>query len=119
MTRTPDDLSGHVERDLDAGIARWFPDSGRARVPAETRSIDHLGGRPPADGQVAVWFHEKQVPEAATRFDRLDVFLRSLPRYEAVRRGRLPAAGVRADFPALGQGGVVAPEVGLLTYLKD
>ncbi|SDT79865.1 hypothetical protein [Actinoplanes derwentensis] len=189
MTLTPDDLIGYVERDLDADIARWFPDAERAEVPVETRSIDRLVGLLPAsgaaaltafdqrvrvgrvpavfdvsdwsygfdfagndcgivaadyeteisgddvftlaadgsgnlwtllaDGQVAVWFHEEEVLEEGTRFDHLDVFLWSLVRYHAVRQGRLSLAEVKADFLALGQGGMVAPELGMLTYLKD
>ncbi|HWS36560.1 MAG TPA: hypothetical protein VN408_27970 [Actinoplanes sp.] len=189
MTLTPDDLIGYVERDLDADIARWFPDAGRAEVPAGTRSIDHLTGRLPAsgaaalaafdqrvragaipgvfeiadwsygfdfagnecsildsdyetevsdddvfslaadgggnlwtllvNGQVAVWFHEEGVLEADTRFDHLDVFVWSLIRYYAVRAGVLPRTAVEADFLALNQGGMVHPESGLLTYLKD
>lgn len=189
MTLTPDDLIGYIERDLDADIARWFPDTGRAKVPAGTRSIDHLVDRLPAsgaaaltafdrrvragaipdvfeiaywsygfdfagngcsvldsdhttevvvddvfslaadgggnlwtllaNGQVAVWFHEEEVLEADTRFDHLDVFVWSLIRYYAVRGGVLSLAEVEADFLALNQGGMVHPESGLLTSLKD
>ncbi|GAA1591186.1 hypothetical protein [Actinoplanes couchii] len=188
MTLTPDDLIGYVERDLDADIARWFPDAGRAEVPADTRPIDYLVGRLPAsgaaalaafdqrvragaipdvfeiadwsyafgfaaneceildsdyetevadddvfslvadgsgnlwtllaNGQVALWFHEEYVLEADTRFDHLDVFVWSLIRYYAVRRGVLSLDEVEADFLALNQGGMVFPETGLLATLK-
>ncbi|MEV0247136.1 hypothetical protein AB0H76_11155 [Nocardia sp. NPDC050712] len=70
------------------------------------------------NGQVAVWFHEEEVIEGGTRFDNLDVFLWSYVRYRAVRDGVLPLADVEADFLALGQDGALAPELGLLSYMK-
>ncbi|MFF3553715.1 hypothetical protein ACFYXL_09905 [Streptomyces tsukubensis] len=71
-----------------------------------------------ANGRVAVWFHEEEVIEADTQFDNLDVFLWSIVRYHAVRAGVLELAAVEADFRALGQPGVLAPEVGLLASLS-
>ncbi|MEO3973830.1 hypothetical protein [Streptomyces sp. CAU 1734] len=68
-------------------------------------------------GRVAVWFHEEEVIEADTQFDNLDVFLWSIVRYRAVRAGVLDLAAVEADFRALGQPGVLAPETGLLASL--
>lgn len=70
------------------------------------------------NGRVAVWFHEEQVIEAGTQFDNLDVFLFSIVRYEAARAGRLDRATVERDFRALGQDGALAPEIGLLAYLR-
>jgi hypothetical protein len=71
-----------------------------------------------AGGQVAVWFHEEEVLEGGTRFDHLDVFLWSLVRYHAVRRGVLARADVEADFRSLGQDGALAEDVGLLAGMK-
>lgn len=71
-----------------------------------------------ADGRVALWFHEEQVIEAETQYDNLDVFLWSVVRYHAVRAGVLDLAEVEDDFRALGQPGVLAPEIGLLATLS-
>lgn len=71
-----------------------------------------------ASGRVALWFHEEQVIEGHTQFDDLDVFLWSAVRHRAVRRGVLDLAEVEEDFHALGQPGVLAPEVGLLAGLR-
>ncbi|MEU8242881.1 hypothetical protein AB0C07_31885 [Actinoplanes missouriensis] len=70
------------------------------------------------NGQVAVWFHEEEVIEAETRFDNLDVFLWSLVRYRAVLAGALRLSEVEADFEALAQDGVLAPELGMLTVMR-
>jgi hypothetical protein len=71
-----------------------------------------------ANGQVAVWFHEEEVLEGGTRFDHLDVFLWSLVRYHAVRRGVLNRSDVEADFRSLGQDGALAEDLGLLAGMK-
>ncbi|MFB8001298.1 hypothetical protein [Nocardia sp. NPDC056000] len=188
MTLTLTDLTGYIDRDLDADLARWFPADDPVHVPAETRSVaPFLARLQPADaaalaaldrrvrsdampqfldiydwsygfdfagndcgildsdytteltdddlysigadgggnlyvvltnGQVAVWFHEEEVVEAGTRFDNLDVFVWSYVRYQAVRAGRLERAAVESDFLALGQDGVLEPNLGLLRYLK-
>ncbi|MFF5234321.1 hypothetical protein [Dactylosporangium sp. NPDC000521] len=69
------------------------------------------------NGRIAVWFHEEQVIEGHTQFDNLDVFLYSIVRYQAARSGVLDRAAVAEELRALGQPGVLAPEVGLLAYL--
>ncbi|MCX4092404.1 hypothetical protein [Nocardia sp. alder85J] len=56
------------------------------------------------NGQVALWFHEEEVLEEATRFDNLDVFLWSYVRYEAVRAGQAR--------PHRGGGGLPRPRSG-------
>ncbi|MGV9457398.1 hypothetical protein [Streptomyces sp. NPDC003635] len=70
-----------------------------------------------ATGRVGVWLHEEEVIEPHTKFDSVDVFLWSIVRYQAVRAGVLDLAAVASDFLALGQPGVLAPEVGLLPSL--
>ncbi|MET8976889.1 hypothetical protein ABZX85_14840 [Streptomyces sp. NPDC004539] len=70
------------------------------------------------NGRVAVWFHEEEVIEEGTQFDSLDVYVWSLVRYHAVRRGVLELADVEADFRSLAQPGVLAEEVGLLRLLS-
>lgn len=70
-----------------------------------------------ASGRVGVWFHEEEVIEPHTQFDNVDVFLWSIVRYQAVRVGVLDLTAVEADFRALGQPGVLAPEIGLLSSL--
>ncbi|MVO85445.1 hypothetical protein GPA10_11945 [Streptomyces sp. p1417] len=188
MPLTVDRLTGYVERDLDADLARWFTDAPKARLPVSTRPVGpFLTGLPRdaaaalagfdrraragalpevldlydwsyafdfagndcrildsdheteltdddvwsvgadgggnyyvvlTNGRVAVWFHEEEVIEADTQYDTLDVFVWSVVRYHAVRAGVLDLAEVEADFRALGQPGVLEPELGLLARLS-
>ncbi|MGJ5893018.1 hypothetical protein DF268_03885 [Streptomyces sp. V2] len=71
------------------------------------------------DGKVAVWSHEEEAIEEDTQFDNLDVYVWSLVRYHAIRRGVLRLADVEADFQALGQPGALAETVGLLATLPS
>jgi hypothetical protein len=75
VTITLDDLIGYVERDLDADLARWFPGQEPVRVPADTRTVEHLLDRLPPAGAAAL-----------TGFDR------------RVRAGRIPAVFDIADW---------------------
>ncbi|MER8235792.1 hypothetical protein [Streptomyces sp. NPDC094049] len=188
MSLTVDQLTGYVERDLDADVARWFAEAPRAVVPTGTRPVAPFLARLPHDaavalagfdrrvragtlpdvldiadwsyafdfkandcrildsdydtelsdddvwsvgadgggnyfvvltnGRVAVWFHEEEVIEEGTQFDSVDVFVWTMVRYHAVRAGALGLSAVEADFRALGQPGVLDPEVGLLAYLS-
>ncbi|MFF5173317.1 hypothetical protein ACFY3U_11845 [Micromonospora sp. NPDC000089] len=49
-----DDLSGYVERDLDADLARWFSDRSRAPVPEETRPVAPMLDRLPPTSAAAL-----------------------------------------------------------------
>ncbi|WP_033342461.1 hypothetical protein [Catenuloplanes japonicus] len=50
MTLTVADLTGYVERDLDADLARWLPGASAVSVPADTRPVAPLAARmSPAD----------------------------------------------------------------------
>jgi hypothetical protein len=188
MPLTVDRLAGYVDRDLDADLARWFPDEPRVDLPPSTRPVEPFLAKLPrgaaialagfdrrvrsgtmpefldiydwsygfdfaangcrilnsdyetelsdddvwslgadgggnyyvmlTNGRVAVWFHEEEVIEAHTQFDDLDVFLWSVIRCHAVRAGVLDLATVEADLRALGQPGVLAPEIGLLASLS-
>ncbi|MER5890126.1 hypothetical protein ABT160_40405 [Streptomyces sp. NPDC001941] len=187
MPLTLDQITGYAEWELDADVARWFPDEPRSGVPASTRPVEPFLARLPPDaasalaaydrraragtlpacldvhdwsyafdfagndcrildsdqetelsdddvfsvgadgggnyyvvltsGRVAVWFHEEETIEEGTQFDGLDVFLWSVVRFHAVRKGVLALAEVEEDFKALGQPGVLAPGLGLLSLL--
>lgn len=188
MSLTVDQLAGYGDRDLDADLARWFPDRPPVQLAEPIRPVEPFLARLPQDaaaalaafdrrvrsgtlpwvvdvadysygfdfagndcelldsdyathltdddvwsiasdgggnlyvlltnGRVAVWFHEEQVIEADTQFDNLDVFLYSIVRYQAARAGALDRSAVEEDFRALAQPGALAPEVGLLAYLR-
>ncbi|MFF2549671.1 hypothetical protein ACFVUS_01675 [Nocardia sp. NPDC058058] len=50
MTLTLTDLTGYIDRDLDADLARWFPNAEPVSIPAETRSVAPFSARlEPAD----------------------------------------------------------------------
>ncbi|MEU1754035.1 hypothetical protein ABZ436_15400 [Micromonospora matsumotoense] len=59
MTLTPDDLTGYVDRDLDADLARWFADRPPVSVPARTRPVTSLLDRlpPPTATALAAFDH--------------------------------------------------------------
>ncbi|MEU2253528.1 hypothetical protein [Nocardia xishanensis] len=67
MTITLADLVGYTDRDLDADLARWFPDAGLVDVPEETRPVAS--------------FLERLAPADAAALAALD---------RRVRSGRLP-----------------------------
>jgi hypothetical protein len=54
MTLTVADLAGYVERDLDADLARWFPDAERVQVGANVRPVEPFLARLPADAAAAL-----------------------------------------------------------------
>ncbi|MFG1989932.1 hypothetical protein ACGFJ7_08120 [Actinoplanes sp. NPDC048988] len=94
MALTVASLTGHIERDLDADLARFLPSP---------------------DGIVEL---EEEVIEAGTRFADLGVFVWHMVRYRAVRNGTLSRDEVEADFRALAQDGAVAGGVGLLASMR-
>ncbi|WP_225882060.1 hypothetical protein [Streptomyces aureocirculatus] len=47
-------MTGYVERDLDADLARWFADAPRAELPASTRPVDPFLARLPRDAATAL-----------------------------------------------------------------
>ncbi|MEU5727356.1 hypothetical protein [Micromonospora sp. NPDC047738] len=60
MTLTPDDLTGYVERDLDADLARWFPGRSPITVPRETRPVAPMLDRlPPASAAALAAFDRR------------------------------------------------------------
>lgn len=60
MTLNADDLTGYVERDLDADLTRWFPDRPPVTVPARTRPVAPLLDRlPPADAAALAAFDRR------------------------------------------------------------
>lgn len=67
MTVTPADLVGYTDRDLDADLARWFPDAPPVQIPDETRAVAP--------------FLARLAPEHAAALDALD---------RRVRSGRMP-----------------------------
>lgn len=54
MSLTLDQLTGYVDRDLDADLARWFADRPRVGVPESTRPVDPFLARLPHDAATAL-----------------------------------------------------------------
>lgn len=54
MSLTVDQLSGYVERELDADLARWFPDVPRAGLPASTRPVEDFLARLPQEARASL-----------------------------------------------------------------
>ncbi|MFI7647963.1 hypothetical protein ACIBTZ_18070 [Micromonospora sp. NPDC049460] len=61
MTLSLDDLSGYVERDLDADLARWFSDRSPVTVPEETRPVTPMLDRLPPTGAAALAAFDRRV----------------------------------------------------------
>lgn len=118
MPLTVDQLTGYVDRGLDADLARWFPDEPGTDVPASTRSVEPFLARLPGDAATALAGFDRRVRAGALPA-RLDLFVWSIVRYHAVRAGILDLAAVEDDFRALGQPGALAPGVGLLAAMSS
>ncbi|WP_433192339.1 hypothetical protein ACQP1G_26910 [Nocardia sp. CA-107356] len=70
MTLTLADLVGYTDRDLDADLARWFPDAAPVDVPEQTRSVaPFLARLAPADAAALAAF------DLRVRSGRLPQFL--------------------------------------------
>ncbi|MEW2523612.1 hypothetical protein [Streptomyces sp. NPDC047071] len=61
MSLTVDQLTGYVERDLDADLARWFPGGPRVDVPASTRPVAPFLARLPRDAATALAGFDRRV----------------------------------------------------------
>ncbi|MFG3037510.1 hypothetical protein ACGFYZ_11445 [Streptomyces sp. NPDC048330] len=61
MALTADQLDGYVERDLDADVARWFPDAPRAGVPDDVRPVDPFLARLPKHAAIALAAFDRRV----------------------------------------------------------
>lgn len=70
MTLTLADLVGYTDRDLDADLARWFPDTEPVVVPAETRAVEPFLERLSPDDAAALAAFDRRV-----RSGRLPQFL--------------------------------------------
>lgn len=73
MTLTVADLAGYVERDLDADLARWFPDVERVDVGAGVRPVEPFLGRLPAASAAALRAFDARV-RSGTMAQFLDLF---------------------------------------------
>ncbi|MEV6218118.1 hypothetical protein [Nocardia sp. NPDC051833] len=73
MTLSPADLVGYTERDLDADLARWFPDAEPVVVPGGTRSVaPFLDRLAPADAAALAAFDRRVRSGRLPQF--LDIF---------------------------------------------
>ncbi|GGV21790.1 hypothetical protein [Streptomyces spectabilis] len=61
MSLTVEQLTGYVERGLDADLARWFPDGPRVEVPASTRPVAPFLARLPHDAATALAAFDRRV----------------------------------------------------------
>ncbi|MEV7557764.1 hypothetical protein [Streptomyces sp. NPDC089795] len=65
MSLTVDQLTGYVERDLDADVVRWFPDAPRTDIPSETRPVGPFLARLPRDAATALDGFDRRVRAGA------------------------------------------------------
>ncbi|MFE2043337.1 hypothetical protein ACFXAZ_20905 [Streptomyces sp. NPDC059477] len=61
MSLTADQLTGYVDRSLDADLARWFPDAPRVDIPAPTRPIAPFLSRLPHEAATALAVFDRKV----------------------------------------------------------
>ncbi|MEV6379983.1 hypothetical protein AB0M31_11260 [Streptomyces sp. NPDC051773] len=61
MPLTVDQLTGYVERGLDADLARWFPDAERVDLPASTRPVAPFLTRLPPAAATALAAFDRRV----------------------------------------------------------
>ncbi|MCF2526509.1 hypothetical protein [Yinghuangia soli] len=61
MSLTLAGLTGYIDRDLDADLARWFPDAPRVDVPAETPPIAPFLAKLPAEAATALAAFDRRV----------------------------------------------------------
>jgi hypothetical protein len=55
------DLTGYIERDLDAELARWFPDAPRVTIAPTVRPVEPFLARLPADAARALEAFDRRV----------------------------------------------------------
>ncbi|MFF9154742.1 hypothetical protein ACF1AB_21215 [Streptomyces sp. NPDC014846] len=72
MPLTVDQLTGYVDRGLDADLARWFPDEPGTDLPASTRSVEPFLARLPGDAATALAGFDRRVRAGALPA-RLDI----------------------------------------------
>ncbi|MBZ3905850.1 MULTISPECIES: hypothetical protein [Streptomyces] len=73
MSLTVEQLTGYVERDLDADLARWFPDGPRVEIPASTRPVEPFLARlPPAAATALASFDRRVRSGTLARFFDID-----------------------------------------------
>ncbi|MFC7244149.1 hypothetical protein ACFQO7_16880 [Catellatospora aurea] len=68
-----DHLAGYVDRDLDADLARWYPDAPTVSIPAEVRAVEpFLAKLPPAAAAALSAFDRRVRSGAMPQF--LDIY---------------------------------------------
>ncbi|MEU9334923.1 hypothetical protein AB0D49_17405 [Streptomyces sp. NPDC048290] len=73
MSLTVDQLTGYVERDLDADLARWFPGEPGVKLPEETRPVAPFLTRLPPTAATALAGYDRRARSGALP-QRLDIF---------------------------------------------
>ncbi|MCF1592897.1 hypothetical protein [Streptomyces muensis] len=74
MPLTVDQLAGYVNRDLDADLARWFPDEPRVDIPASTRPVEPFLTRLPRDAAAALAGFDRRVRSGTMPAGFLDIY---------------------------------------------
>ncbi|MEU6230356.1 hypothetical protein [Streptomyces sp. NPDC047042] len=74
MPITVEQLAGYVDRDLDADLARWFPDAPRADIPASTRPVEPFLARLPGDAATALAGFDRRVRSGTVPAGFLDIY---------------------------------------------
>ncbi|MFF7295985.1 hypothetical protein [Streptomyces sp. NPDC008265] len=67
MSLLVDHLTGYVERDLDADLARWFPDAPPVAIPAPIRPVEPFLARLPGDAATALAAFDRRVRSGTMR----------------------------------------------------
>lgn len=73
MSLTVDQLTGYAERDLDADLARWFPEAPRVDVPASTRPVGPFLAKLPPDAATALAAFDRRVRSGTLPGGFLDI----------------------------------------------
>ncbi|MDX3453714.1 hypothetical protein PV396_17430 [Streptomyces sp. ME02-8801-2C] len=74
MPITIEQLAGYVDRDLDADLARWFPDAPGADIPASTRPVEPFLARLPGDAATALAGFDRRVRSGTVPAGFLDIY---------------------------------------------
>ncbi|MER7478035.1 hypothetical protein ABTX60_10285 [Streptomyces sp. NPDC126510] len=74
MPLTVDQLAGYVDRDLDADLARWFPDEPRVDIPASTRPVEPFLTRLPRAAATALAGFDRRVRSGTMPAGFLDIY---------------------------------------------
>ncbi|MGW2050336.1 hypothetical protein ACWCPF_34965 [Streptomyces sp. NPDC001858] len=72
MSLTVDQLAGYVDRDLDADLARWFPDEPRAEISASVRPVEPFLAKLPQHAATALAAFDRRV-RSGTMADFTDI----------------------------------------------